>query len=366
MINVEEYCSFDDALIEPNFSNVIPTEVNLMTKLTKSIVLHTPIISAPMDTVTEHNMAINMALNGAIGVIHKNLDINLQCYEVSKVKNYVIDSAKYNKPCIDEKGALRVLAAISTGEEALRRLDALIKVNVDAIVIDTSHGYSQNVLSTITAIKSRFANVEIIAGNVVTKNAAFALLEAGVDALKVGIGPGSICTTRIIAGVGFPQLSAILEVAKACKNKEASLIADGGIRFSGDIAKSIAAGADCVMLGSLLAGSDVSPGKVVSINNLKYKEYRGMGSAKAMAFGSADRYFQTVKANLVPQGVEGYVRYKGALKNILSDLSGGLSCAMGYTGNKTIAEMKKNCRLIKITPASIKESHAHSVVRLDQ
>ena len=236
-----------------------------------------------------------------------------------------------------------------------------MKVNVDAIVIDTSHGHSQNVIDTIKKIKKLYPQAEIIAGNIATKDAALALLYAGADTLKVGIGPGSICTTRIVSGVGVPQLSAILEIADICKAKDSFLIADGGIKFSGDLVKAIAAGADCVMLGSLLAGTDVAPGKIIIIDNKKYKKYRGMGSIEAMKAGSADRYFQKGETNLVPQGVEGYIEYKGAVNDVVAQLLGGLTSAMGYTGNKNIAEMKKNCKFIKITPAGMRESHIHSL-----
>ncbi|MSO13247.1 IMP dehydrogenase [Rickettsiales endosymbiont of Trichoplax sp. H2] len=361
MKKIKEFYSFDDVLIEPNFSNIIPKEADLTTKLTKSIVLNIPLISAAMDTVTEHKMAINMALNGGIGAVHKSLSIDLQCQEVSKVKKYEVDITKYNKACVDTNNSLRVLAAVGTGEEALKRAKSLIKANVDAIIIDTSHGHSQNVIDTIKEIKNISPSTEIIAGNIATKNAALALLYAGADTLKVGIGPGSICTTRVVSGVGSPQLSAILEVAEICKTKDSFLIADGGIKFSGDLAKAIAAGADCVMLGSLLAGTDVAPGKIINIKNEKYKKYRGMGSVEAMKSGSADRYFQKGEVNLVPQGVEGYIKYKGSMNEVLNQLLGGLTSAMGYTGNKNIDEMKKNCNFIKITPAGIREGHIHSL-----
>ena len=361
MKKIKESYSFDDVLIEPNFSNIIPKEADTTTKLTKSIVLNIPLISAAMDTVTEHEMAVSMALNGGIGAIHKSLSIDLQCQEVSKVKKHKVDITKYNKACVDSNNALRVLAAVGTGEEALKRAESLINANVDAIIIDTSHGHSQNVIDAIKEIKNISPNTEIIAGNIATKNAALALLYAGADTLKVGIGPGSICTTRVVSGVGSPQLSAILEVAEICKTKDSFLIADGGIKFYGDLAKAIAAGADCVMLGSLLAGTDVAPGGIINIKNEKYKKYRGMGSVEAMKSGSADRYFQKGEVNLVPQGVEGYIKYKGSMGEVLNQLLGGLTSAMGYTGNKTIDEMKKNCNFIKITPAGMRESHIHSL-----
>ncbi len=361
MKKIKESYSFDDVLIEPSYSNIIPKEADITTRLTKKITLKIPLISAAMDTVTEHKMAIEMALFGGIGAIHKNLSIDLQCKEVSKVKKHKVDVLKDQKACVDDNNSLRVVAAVGTGEDAIKRVEALMKVNVDAIAIDTSHGHSQNVIDTIKEIKKLYPQAEIIAGNIATKDGALALLYAGADTLKVGIGPGSICTTRIVSGIGVPQLSAILEVAQICKTKDSFLIADGGIKFSGDLVKAIAAGADCVMLGSLLAGTDVTPGKIITKDNKKYKKYRGMGSVEAMKAGSADRYFQNGETNLVPQGVEGYIEYKGAVKDVTTQLLGGLTSAMGYTGNKNIEEMKKNCKFIKITPAGMKESHIHSL-----
>lgn len=361
MKKIKESYSFDDVLIEPGYSNIIPKEADVTTRLTKKITLKIPLISAAMDTVTEHEMAIKMALFGGVGAIHKNLSVDLQCKEVSKVKKHKVDILKDQKACVDDDNNLRVVAAVGTGEDAIQRVEALMKVNVDAIAIDTSHGHSQNVIDTIKEIKKLYPQAEIIAGNIATKDAALALLYAGADTLKVGIGPGSICTTRIVSGIGVPQLSAILEVAQICKTKDSFLIADGGIKFSGDLVKAIAAGADCVMLGSLLAGTDVTPGEIISIDNKKYKKYRGMGSVEAMKSGSADRYFQKGETNLVPQGVEGYIEYKGVVNDVVTQLLGGLTSAMGYTGNKTIEQMKKNCRFIKITPAGMRESHIHSL-----
>lgn len=361
MKKMKEAYSFDDVLIEPNYSNIIPKEANITTKLTKKITLKIPLISAAMDTVTEHKMATSIALLGGVGAIHKNLSIDLQCNEINMVKKYKVDFLKYKNACVDDNNNLRVIAAVGTGQDAIQRVEALLKVNVDVIAIDTSHGHSQNVIDTIKEIKMLHPQTEIIAGNIATKDAALALLYAGADTLKVGIGPGSICTTRIVSGVGVPQLSAILEVAQICKTKDSFLIADGGIKFSGDLVKAIAAGADCVMLGSLLAGTDATPGKVLTISNKKYKKYRGMGSIEAMRSGSADRYFQKGETNLVPQGVEGYIEYKGAVNNVITQLLGGLTSAMGYTGNKTIKEMKKNCKFIKISPAGMRESHVHSL-----
>ena len=363
MKKIKKLYSFDDVLIQPHYSNIIPKDVDTSTNLTKNVTLNIPFISAAMDTVTEHEMAIQMAIAGGIGMIHKNMSIDLQCQEVVKVKKYKVDSISNKNATLDDSNSLRVIAAVGTGEEAIQRTQALLNVNVDLIAIDTSHGHSQNVIDTIKEIKQISPTTEIIAGNIATKDAALALLYAGADALKIGIGPGSICTTRIVSGVGVPQLSAILETSEVCKTKDAFLIADGGIKYSGDIAKAIAAGADCVMLGSLLAGTDATPGEVVIIDGKKYKPYRGMGSMSAMKAGSADRYSQKGETNLVPQGVEGYVKYKGAVGDVIMQLRGGLASAMGYTGNQTIEKMKSNCTFIEITPAGMKESHVHSLAQ---
>ena len=361
MSKFKEYYSFDDVLIEPSYSNVIPDEVNVTTNLTSKIILKAPFITSAMDTITEHKMAIEAALLGGIGAIHRNLSIDLQCQEVKKVKDYKVNSNDIVNASIDSNNNLRVIGAIGIGEEALKRAQELLKLNIDAILIDSSHGHSQNVIDTIIEIKKISPDTEIIAGNIVTKNAAFALLDAGATSLKVGIGPGSICTTRIVSGVGVPQLSSILEVSQVCKEKNSYLIADGGIRCSGDIAKSIAAGADCVMLGSLIAATDVTPGRIVVINGIKYKMYRGMGSVEAMNNGSSDRYFYTNKKNLVSQGISSYIKYKGSIDSVIKNLIGGLRSSMGYTGNKKISDMKKKCSFLKVTYSAMRESHIHSL-----
>ena len=361
MKKIKKLYSFDDVLIEPHYSNIIPKDADTSTNLTRKITLNIPFISAAMDTVTEHEMAIQMAIAGGIGIIHKNMSIDLQCQEVAKVKGYKVDSISSKDASVDQSNSLRVIGAVGTGEETVQRTEALLSANVDLIAIDTSHGHSQNVIDTIKEIKKISPTTEVIAGNIATKDAALALLYAGADTLKVGIGPGSICTTRIVSGVGVPQFSAILEISEVCQTKDAFLIADGGIKYSGDIAKAIAAGADCVMLGSLLAGTDATPGEIITIDDKKYKQYRGMGSCAAMKAGSADRYFQGEETNLVPQGVEGYVKYKGTVSDVIVQLKGGLASAMGYTGNQTIEKMKSNCTFVEITPAGMKESHVHSL-----
>ncbi|MFQ3306842.1 MAG: IMP dehydrogenase [Candidatus Midichloriaceae bacterium] len=361
MQKIKEQYSFEDVLISPRYSDVLPKEADVSTNFTKKIKLNLPIISAAMDTVTEYLMAKQMAILGGIGVIHKNMSVDSQSKEILKIKEYKVDIVNEPFSCLDENNRLRVAAAIGASNDDIERAKSLIDSGVDAIVIDTSHGHSKNVIDTIKNLKSFWKTGQIIAGNVATKEAALDLIYAGADAIKVGIGPGSICTTRIITGVGIPQLSAIMEISDVCKTNDVFLIADGGIKYSGDIAKAIGAGADTVMLGSLLAGTDVSPGEILTIEGEKYKSYRGMGSLNAMRSGSADRYFQNNNANLVPQGVEGYLKYKGSINDIIHQLKGGLTSAMGYTGSKNIEEMKKNCTFVKITAAGMKESHIHSL-----
>jgi IMP dehydrogenase len=472
---IEEALTFDDVLIVPAYSEVLPAATDTRTRLTRSIPLNIPLVSAAMDTVTEAPMAIAMAQHGGIGVIHKNLSIEEQAAHVRRVKKFesgmvvnpltihpdqtlaearqlmathhisgvpvveretgrlvgiltnrdvrfatdpslkvyelmtrenlvtvpaevsheeakrllhrhriekllVVDEA-YR--CIglitvkdmdkaqahplankDGLGRLRVAAATGVGEEGLARARALIEAEVDVIVVDTAHGHSAGVLRALSAIKKLSNAVEIIAGNVATPEGALALIEAGADAVKIGIGPGSICTTRVVAGVGVPQFSAVLETAAACHERGVPAIADGGIRHSGDIVKAIGAGADCVMIGSLLAGTDEAPGEVFLYQGRSYKSYRGMGSVGAMARGSADRYFQQeVRDTLkfVPEGVEGRVGYKGPVAPIIHQLVGGLRAGMGYTGSSTIAELQKNARFRRVTAAGLRESHVHDV-----
>ena len=468
--------AFDDVLIIPSASDVLPSETDVTTYITNEIELKIPIISAAMDTVTEANLAIALAQHGGIGCIHKNLSIDKQLLEVRKVKkheswivynpiavspedsltvalsimkkysysgipvvtetengkllvgiltnrdvrfiedkgckvadimtkdhlitvpegiersdaikllhqyrkerlivvdnNYccvglitVKDIEKFNQfpnSCKDSGARLRVAAAVGTGEkDGIERAEALIAEDVDIIIVDTAHGHSQKVLTTIKEIKNLFPQSQIIGGNVATAQGAQALIEAGVDAVKVGIGPGSICTTRIVTGVGVPQFSAILNVVNACRNKKIKVIADGGIKYSGDIAKSIAAGADVVMIGSIFAGTDESPGEIVIYNGRAYKSYRGMGSVGAMKRGSASRYFQENSHKFIPEGIEGRVPLKGPVSGVIHQLIGGLKSAMGYTGNKNINEMKTNCKFTSITAAGLRESHVHDVI----
>ena len=471
---IEEALTFDDVLLQPAKSSIGPNEANLETKIDGSIKLNIPLISAAMDTVTEHKLAIAMAQLGGLGVIHKNFSIKSQVEQVKKVKKYesgmVIDpititpekligeafelmknhqisgipvvnnfSSKIegiltnrdirfaenknekvknfmtkkvvtvkknikpeeakrllhlhrieklvvvdnNEKCIglitvkdieksekfplstkDKHGRLLVGAATGVGKEGLKRSEALIESGVDLLVVDTAHGHNSKVLESIKYISKKYSNISILAGNVATPEAVKALIDVGATSIKIGIGPGSICTTRMIAGVGLPQLSAIMECVKVAKKNKVNLISDGGIKYSGDIAKAIAAGASAVMIGSLFAGTDESPGEVFLYQGRSYKSYRGMGSLGAMARGSADRYFQEEieHLKLVPEGIEGQVPYKGPLENVFYQLAGGLKSAMGYTGNRNIVNMQKNCKFRKITNSGLKESHVHDVL----
>lgn len=467
------YLTFDDVLLVPQYSDVLPSSTNTKTKLTKNIELNVPLLSAAMDTVTESKMAIAIAQNGGLGFIHKNMSIDDQVREVKTVKRFesgvVIEPITMYKdetlgdaiklmsqhklsgiPIIDRKtkklvgiltnrdvrfeqnksvlisklmtkdnlitakpniskedairllnkykierillvdkdyhcvglmtfkdikksqefpnatkdkdGRLRVGAATGVGEAGYERATALIEAGIDVLVVDTAHGHSKGVLEAIKRIKKEYPDVNLVGGNIATKEAAKALIEAGADAVKVGIGPGSICTTRMIAGVGVPQLSAVYEVAKFCEKHKVPVIADGGIRYSGDFAKAIAVGASCIMCGSIFAGTDETPGDTVLYQGRSYKVYRGMGSLEAMQKGSADRYSQDSKKDkLVPEGVEGRVPYKGSVSEVIYQMVGGLKSSMGYTGNKTINEMRKNCKFIKITNSALRESHPHNI-----
>lgn len=468
---VKRALTFEDVLLLPAYSQVLPKQVDIRTKLTKNIDLNMPLISAAMDTVTEHRTAIMMARLGGVGIIHKNMDILSQAKEVKRVKKSesgviidpifvgakakvrevlelmaeyhisgvpVVDSNRiligiltnrdlrfennvenlvenvmtkmplitarkgctldeaekiFSKhkveklPIVDEKGyleglitikdlkkrkefpnankdsygRLRVGAAIGVGQ--LERVEALVKADVDVLVLDSAHGHSKGIIDTIKDIKANFPNVELIAGNVATKEATKALCEAGADAVKVGIGPGSICTTRIVSGVGVPQISAIDECALEAKKFGVPVIADGGIKYSGDIAKAIAAGAHSVMIGSLLAGTDESPGQLFSVQGRQYKSYRGMGSLAAMQKGSSDRYFQegTASEKLVPEGIEGRVPYVGSLKDVIHQLLGGLRSSMGYVGAENLQIFQDKAEFVEITSAGLKESHVHDV-----
>ncbi len=479
-MNIREALTFDDVLLVPAASEVLPGQVDTRTRLTKSVELGIPLISSAMDTVTEAPLAIAMAQAGGIGVIHRNLTVEEQAEHVRRVKKYesgmvvnpvtidpgatladalalmeryhisgvpvvegangkgagklvgiltnrdvrfatdmsqrvaelmtkenlvtapegvkmeeakrllharriekilVVDESyrcvglitvkdiekaqKYPNSCKDERGRLRVAAAVNTGPDGVARALALVEAECDVLVVDTAHGHSKGVLDTVSRIKRESNYTQVLAGNVATADGAKALIDAGADAVKVGIGPGSICTTRIVAGVGVPQLTAIMDAVSAARKQGIPVVADGGIKYSGDLAKAIAAGADVAMIGSLLAGTEESPGEVFLYQGRSYKGYRGMGSLGAMARGSADRYFQAeVKdtLKLVPEGVEGQVPYKGPVGGVVYQIIGGLRAAMGYTGCKTIADFHANAKFVRITGAGMSESHVHGVI----
>ncbi|MGH7884240.1 MAG: IMP dehydrogenase [Thermodesulfobacteriota bacterium] len=471
----EEALTFDDVLLFPNYSEILPHQVNVSTRLTKNIKINIPLLSAAMDTVTEAETAISMAQEGGIGIIHRNLNIADQVNEVEKVKKYesgmivnpltvspdniaeealeimlkyhitglpvvkndgtlfgiitnrdlrfeknlhnkvakimtpkdklitvkegtTLDEAKdllhkyriEKLPVVDRNfklcglitmkdiekiemfpsaskdkfGRLMIGAAVGVGEDQNERVDRLIEAGCDVIVVDTAHGHSKRVIDTVSKIKNKYIDIDVIAGNIATEKAADALIGAGADSLKVGVGPGSICTTRIIAGIGVPQITAIQEVYKSAKKHNIPLIADGGIKYSGDITKALAAGADSVMIGNLFAGTDEAPGEIVLYQGRTYKVYRGMGSIEAMKKGSKDRYSQDemIEEKLVPEGIEGRVPYRGGIGSIIYQLVGGLKAGMGYTGSSSIEELKKNARFVKLTNAALRESHVHDVI----
>ena len=475
-MKIRDAFTFDDVLLEPARSAVLPADTDITTRLTQSINLQIPLMSAAMDTVTEHRLAIAMAQAGGIGVVHKNFTIDEQATEIAKVKKFeagmvvnpltitpekplrdalqmmelhhisgipvvdgkgagnklvgiltnrdvrfatdpnqhvadlmtrdvvtvkdgtttdearrllhehrieklvVVDAddnciglitvkdmeKAQNHPLAskDDRGRLLVAAATGAGSDGLKRAEALIDAGADVIVVDTAHGHSEGVLEAVSAVRKIANKVQIIGGNVATAEGAKALIDAGADAVKVGIGPGSICTTRMVAGVGVPQLTAIMDAAEACRAQNIPVIADGGIKYSGDLAKAIAAGGNVAMIGSLLAGTDETPGEVYLYQGRSYKAYRGMGSTGAMARGSADRYFQAEVSQplkLVPEGIEGQVPYKGPVENVLHQLLGGLRAAMGYTGNASIATMQTHAKFLRITGAGLAESHVHDV-----
>ena len=473
-MSIQEALTFDDVLLKPAASSILPADADVTTRLTREITLNIPLVSAAMDTITESRLAIVMAQLGGIGIIHKNMTAEEQAREVASVKRFeagmvvnpltieedktlgdalammqhngisgipvvspgsdrlvgiltnrdvrfaldpsekvsalmtrdvvtahssittddarrllhqhrieklvVVDSdhrciglitvkdmekaQTYPNAAKDTAGRLRVGAAIGSGKDGLERAEALIEKGVDALVVDTAHGHSDGVINAVAEVRKMANDVQVIGGNIATAEAADALIKAGADAVKIGIGPGSICTTRMVAGVGVPQLTAIMEVAAVCRKAGVPAIADGGIKYSGDLAKAIAAGADTAMVGSMLAGTDETPGEVFLYQGRSYKAYRGMGSMGAMARGSADRYFQaeiSQPLKLVPEGIEGQVPYKGEASTVIHQLLGGLKTAMGYTGNGTITTLQQNAEFVRITGAGLKESHVHDV-----
>lgn len=357
--------TFDDVLLIPAESHVLPNEVKLDTKLAPNLQLHIPLISAGMDTVTEGNMAIAMAENGGLGVIHKNLSIEAQVEEVKKAKSKTVDP-NLPHPAVDDQGRLLAAAAVGVTSDTFERAESLLEAGADAIVIDTAHGHSAGVLRKIKEIREHFPNATLIAGNVATGEGTAALFDAGVDVVKVGIGPGSICTTRIVAGVGVPQITAIYDAASVAQKYGKKIIADGGIKYSGDVVKALAAGGNAVMLGSMFSGTTEAPGTIFTNEGKQFKSYRGMGSVGAMSqqHGSSDRYFQggVNEANkLVPEGVEALVPYKGDVSNIIYQIEGGLRAGMGYVGAGTIEELIENSQFVQITNAGLRESHPHDV-----
>ena len=348
MGTIKESLTFDDVLLLPRYSNVLPSDTNISLNLTKKITLKAPFLSSAMDTVTESRMAIAIAKSGGLGIIHRNLSIKDQTKEIIKVKSK----------------NLLVGAAVGTNKEDLLRSKSLIDNGCDLIVVDTAHGHSEKVLKILSKLKKINSKIPICVGNIATGEAAKKLYNSGADIIKVGIGPGSICTTRMVAGIGVPQISAVMDVKKALKKKNVKIISDGGIKFSGDIAKALAAGADAIMMGSIFAGTDESPGKKFKYKGKLYKQYRGMGSIGAMSSGSANRYFQKNfkdKSKFVPEGVEGRVIYKGSVSKIIYQLKGGLRSSMGYIGAKNLNQIIKNAEFIKITKAGFYESMVHSV-----
>ena len=349
MDTIKEALTFDDVTLVPKYSEVLPFSVNTEVKLSENLILKVPLLSSAMDTVTESKMAIAIARAGGIGVIHRNLDIDKQIVEIRKVKSK----------------KLLVGAAVGAGDNELKRAKKILKENIDLIVVDTAHGHTKKVADIIKFIKKiKSKKTVLCAGNIATTEGAIFLSRLGVDIIKVGIGPGSICTTRLVAGIGVPQLSAILSARKGLKNKKTKIIADGGIKFSGDIAKALAAGADAVMIGSLFAGTDEAPGKIIKKKGKFFKSFRGMGSIGAMNKGSADRYNQRIqrdRSKYVPEGVEGYIKYKGPVSPVIFKLIGGLKSSMGYLGSKKINKLRQRTKFVKITKAGFYESMVHNI-----
>ncbi|MBD1139066.1 IMP dehydrogenase [Pelagibacterales bacterium SAG-MED46] len=349
MVPIKEALTFDDVTLAPKYSEILPSETDTSINLTKNLRLKIPLLSSAMDTVTESKMAIAIAKAGGIGVIHRNLDVKVQVSEIKKVK----------------KQKLLVGAAVGAGPNEFLRAKSILKEGIDLIVVDTAHGHTKKVAEIIKFIKKmKNKKTALCAGNIATPEAAKFLIKLGVDIIKIGIGPGSICTTRLVAGIGVPQLSAILSVRNGLKNKNIKIIADGGIKYSGDLAKAFAAGADAIMIGSLFAGTDETPGKLIKKNGKLFKSFRGMGSVGAMNKGSADRYFQIKQkdtSKYVPEGVEGFVKYKGNVGSIIFKLIGGLKSSMGYLGSKNIIRLRNNPNFVKITKAGFYESMVHNV-----
>ncbi|MGO1969210.1 MAG: IMP dehydrogenase [Levilactobacillus brevis] len=360
----KEGFTFDDVLLIPAESHVLPNEVDLSTQLAPNLKLNVPFLSASMDTVTETKMATTMARNGGLGVIHKNMSADDQAKMVAAVKAIENDASQNPSAAVDANNHLLVAAAVGVTSDTFDRASALLNAGADAIIIDTAHGHSAGVLRKVAEIRHQLPDATLIAGNVATGEGTRALFEAGVDVVKVGIGPGSICTTRVVAGVGVPQLTAIYDAAQVAREFGKPIIADGGMKYSGDIVKALAAGGNAVMFGSMFSGTDEAPGDIIEDGGKKYKTYRGMGSLASMSHGSADRYFQggVNEANkLVPEGIEARVEYKGSVNDIIFQMVGGLRSGMGYTGSATIQDLIDNAQFVRISNAGLIESHPHDV-----
>lgn len=353
--------TFDDVLLVPQYSEITPDMADVSTKLTNTFKMNVPFLSAAMDTVSEHKLVTALALAGGLGVIHKNMSIADQAKEVEMVKNYEFDNEKYKRVLIDKKGRLCVGAAIGVTADMMDRVHALMDAGVDVFVLDSAHGDSKNIINAIKNLRLEYPSMELIAGNVVTYEGALDLMKAGASAVKVGMGPGSICTTRIIAGIGVPQLQAVMDCARASKEMNVPIIADGGIKYSGDVVKALAAGANTVMLGGLFATCEEAPGDIYESNGKKYRTYRGMGSIEAMAKGSTDRYFQTGHKKFVAEGVQGIVEVKTTVEELVFQLIGGLKAGMGYCGSKDIPTLQEKGTFIKITNNALLESHPHDI-----
>lgn len=364
----EEGYTFDDLLLVPSYSEVVPADVDIQVKLSDNLILFAPITSAAMDTVTEVATATKLACLGGLGFIHKNMSIQEQATMVATVKNTVIDK-KYSSPAVDKHGRLLVGAAVGVNQEVLERVSALVEAGVDVVTVDSAHGHSKGVLNAIALVRKTYPTLDLVGGNIVTAQAALALINAGANILKVGVGPGSICTTRVISGVGVPQITAIMDVVEVARKYNVKVIADGGIKQSGDIVKALAAGADVVMLGNLIAGTLESPGEVIEMDGKKVKSYVGMGSLIAMQKGSSDRYFQGgVKelSKLVPEGIEGFVPYKGLLDDVVYQMMGGLRSGMGYCGCANVKMLQEQAQFIKITGSGLIESHPHDLMMVKE
>lgn len=353
--------TFDDVLLVPQYSEITPDMADVSTKLTNTFKMNVPFLSAAMDTVSEHKLVTALALAGGLGIIHKNMSIADQAKEVEMVKNYEFDNEKYKRVLIDKKGRLCVGAAIGVTADMMDRVHALMDAGVDVFVLDSAHGDSKNIINAIKNLRLEYPSMELIAGNVATYEGALDLMKAGTSAVKVGMGPGSICTTRIIAGIGVPQLQAVMDCARASKEMNVPIIADGGIKYSGDVVKALAAGANTVMLGGLFATCEEAPGDIFESNGKKYRTYRGMGSIEAMAKGSTDRYFQTGHKKFVAEGVQGIVEVKTTVEELVFQLIGGLKAGMGYCGSKDIPTLQEKGTFIKITNNALLESHPHDI-----